>query len=248
MLNATKPSDRCAGSQGFAALSVTAQRSSSVARMRLKRIVNGISVRSAVLTSMTSPIQFSLTIISRYECGYCVCIWWDWTCQISKLLKNWTWIRTWCIIWRRSCTSGIALGKPEVQLSGDVECDEVYVTAGHKGNPEAVRKKGALDDVTDSKGFGVEVRSKRKNHRFLAWFNGVGKWWFGCVSSVKQTTIEPLIKATIVLGTQVYTDEYAIYNPLPEWGYKHKTVCHGAGEYARDDDGDGFCVKVDVKY
>lgn len=63
---------------------------------------------------------------------------------------------------------GIALSKPEVQLSGDVECDEVYVTAGHKGNPKAVRKKGAKDDVTDSKGFGVEVRSKRKSHRFLA--------------------------------------------------------------------------------
>ncbi len=61
------------------------------------------------------------------------------------------------------------------------------------------------------------------------------------MSSVKQITIEPLIKATIALGTQVYTDEYAIYNPLPEWGYKHKTVCHGAGEYARDDDADGFC-------
>ena len=53
-------------------------------------------------------------------------------------------------------------------LSGDVECDEVYVTAAHKGNPEAVRKKGAKDDVTDSKGFGVEVRSKRKSHQFLA--------------------------------------------------------------------------------
>ena len=63
---------------------------------------------------------------------------------------------------------GMVLSKPEVQLSGDVECDEVYVTAGHKGNPEAVRKKGAKDDVTDSKGFGVEVRSKRKSHRFLA--------------------------------------------------------------------------------
>ena len=61
------------------------------------------------------------------------------------------------------------------------------------------------------------------------------------LNNVKRITIEPLIKATIALGTQVYTDEYAIYNPLSEWGYKHKTVCHGAGEYARDDDGDGFC-------
>ena len=32
--------------------------------------------------------------------------------------------------------------KPEVQLSGEVECDEVYVVAGHKGHPEAVAKKG----------------------------------------------------------------------------------------------------------
>ena len=28
---------------------------------------------------------------------------------------------------------------------------------------------------------------------------------------------------------------------LPEWGYAHRTVCHAAGEFARDDDGDGFC-------
>jgi transposase len=27
---------------------------------------------------------------------------------------------------------------------------------------------------------------------------------------------------------------------LPEWGYQHKTVCHAQGEYARDEDGDGF--------
>jgi transposase len=24
-------------------------------------------------------------------------------------------------------------------------------------------------------------------------------------------------------------------------GYQHKTVCHGRGEYSRDEDGDGFC-------
>jgi len=61
------------------------------------------------------------------------------------------------------------------------------------------------------------------------------------LENVQQRTIEPLIKATIALGTMVYTDEYAIYNHLQAWGYAHKTVCHGAGEYARDEDGDGFC-------
>ena len=29
-----------------------------------------------------------------------------------------------------------------MKLSGEVECDEVYVVAGHKGHPEAVREKG----------------------------------------------------------------------------------------------------------
>jgi transposase len=37
---------------------------------------------------------------------------------------------------------GIVQRKPDVQLSGEVECDEVDVVAGHKGHPEAVRKKG----------------------------------------------------------------------------------------------------------
>ena len=50
----------------------------------------------------------------------------------------------------------------------------------------------------------------------------------------------PLVQSTIAPGTLVYTDEYDIYNRLPEWGYRHQTVCHSHGEYARDDDGDGF--------
>jgi len=36
--------------------------------------------------------------------------------------------------------SGIVNKKPEIRLSGEVECDEVYVVAGHKGNPAAVKK------------------------------------------------------------------------------------------------------------
>jgi transposase-like protein len=61
------------------------------------------------------------------------------------------------------------------------------------------------------------------------------------LADVQQKTIKPLILATVAPGTMVYTDEYDIYARLPEWGYGHKTVCHGHGEYARDEDGDGFC-------
>jgi transposase-like protein len=60
------------------------------------------------------------------------------------------------------------------------------------------------------------------------------------LENVQQRTIEPLSRATIRPGTQVYTDEYDIYARLCEWGYRHSTVCPGRGEYARDEDGDGF--------
>jgi len=60
------------------------------------------------------------------------------------------------------------------------------------------------------------------------------------LANVQQATIRPLIAATIAPGTLVHTDEYDIYSRLEEWGYRHKTVCHGKGEYARDEDGDGF--------
>lgn len=55
------------------------------------------------------------------------------------------------------------------------------------------------------------------------------------LANVKQVTIGPLIKATIAADNTVYTDEYDIYSRLPEWGYEHRTVNHGRGEY-----GDGF--------
>ncbi len=61
------------------------------------------------------------------------------------------------------------------------------------------------------------------------------------LENVKQATIGPLIERTIAKGSLVYTDEYDIDSRLVEWGYDHDTVCHAAGEYARDDDQDGFC-------
>ncbi len=60
------------------------------------------------------------------------------------------------------------------------------------------------------------------------------------LENVRQATIHPLIDQFITPGTRVYTDEYDIYHRLPAWGFDHHTVCHSRGEYARDDDGDGF--------
>jgi transposase-like protein len=45
--------------------------------------------------------------------------------------------------------SGVVENKPETVLSGKVECDEVYVVAGHKGQPEEVKKNSVMVDVID---------------------------------------------------------------------------------------------------
>jgi transposase len=61
------------------------------------------------------------------------------------------------------------------------------------------------------------------------------------LANVQQATIKPLVLAGVASGSLINTDEYAIYSRLLEWGFGHKAVNHGRGEYARDEDGDGFC-------
>jgi len=45
--------------------------------------------------------------------------------------------------------SGVVEKKPDPELSEEVECDEVYVIAGHKGKPDAVKKKAGNPEETD---------------------------------------------------------------------------------------------------
>ena len=44
---------------------------------------------------------------------------------------------------------GIVERRPSVVLQGEVECDEVYVVAGHKGHHEAVEKKLGWQSLFD---------------------------------------------------------------------------------------------------
>ena len=47
---------------------------------------------------------------------------------------------------------GIVRKKPMPRLTDEVECDEVYIVAGHKGKPEAVVKKGGAAGGDASRG------------------------------------------------------------------------------------------------
>jgi hypothetical protein len=61
--------------------------------------------------------------------------------------------------------NSIVTKKPAPRLEGHVECDEVYIVAGHKGRPEAVEKKGGADDDGDSQASEGEERLKARGPR-----------------------------------------------------------------------------------
>jgi transposase-like protein len=131
--------------------------------------------------------------------------------------------------------------KPGCRLKGIVECDEVYVKAGHKGHPEAVLRKNRLGRRRGLKGAPGRGTLEKEKPPILGIIQRSGDVAIFMLPDVQRNTIEPILRSVIEPGSLVNTDEYTIYDLLTEWGYAHKTVCHAIGEYARDEDGDGFC-------
>ena len=123
-------------------------------------------------------------------------------------------------------------------MEGKVEFDEAYVIAGHKGHPEMIiGRKARRNRLKGARGRGTLASEKPP---IFGMIQRNGDVRIEMLKNVQQATIRPIIEQTVKAGTLVYTDEYVIYSALVEWGYEHKTVCHSAGEYARDEDGDGF--------
>ena len=133
---------------------------------------------------------------------------------------------------------GVVDRRPCVRLAGEVECDEVYVIAGHKGRAERIQgRRARRNRLKGARGRGTLAAEKPP---IFGMIQRGGEVRITMLDNVQQQTIAPLIRTTILAGSTVHTDEYNIYARLPRWGYEHKTVCHGRGEYARDEDGDGF--------
>ena len=53
-------------------------------------------------------------------------------------------------------------------------------------------------------------------------------------------TLRKIVRKATWPGATVNTDEWRAYAGLAAMGRLHPTVCHNAGEWARDDDGDGI--------
>ncbi len=63
---------------------------------------------------------------------------------------------------------GLVAKAPEVTLEDKVEIDEVYVVAGHKGQPAAVAKRGGSDGAASWQACRDGARWKRTSHRSSA--------------------------------------------------------------------------------
>lgn len=122
-----------------------------------------------------------------------------------------------------------------------MEFDEVYIKAGHKGNRRAIMEKGRAPRRRGLKGKPGRGTLFGEKPPVLGMIERGGLLVLKMLPNVQIKTIEPVIRGTVEVGSKTYTDEYNIYGRLERWGYVHETVNHGMGEYARDNDGDGFC-------
>jgi len=116
----------------------------------------------------------------------------------------------------------------------------VYITAGHKGQPDIVASEGREGRRHKLRGKRGRGTLEDEKPPVLGMIQRQGEVAIFMLPNVQQVTIQPILSKVIKKGSLVYSDEYDIYDRLPEWGYQHKSVNHSAGEYARDEDGDGF--------
>ena len=138
---------------------------------------------------------------------------------------------------------------PNRQLEGQVEADEAYQSSGSKGLAHQVaqsgrepRKRGIKlrGRATAEKGrpplFGLVQRRDKEDKKAPP-----AQVFLEVTDNVRIITIKPIVIARVKAGSEFFTDEYNIYNFASGSGYTHRTVNHGAGEYARHDP-DGVCV------
>ena len=89
---------------------------------------------------------------------------------------------------------------------GDFEVDETYIG----GKASGKRGRGAENKTPV---LGIVKRSGRV--RALK------------TKDAKSATVYPLVRANIIPNSNVYTDEFPVYNKLNRLGYSHSTVNHG---------------------
>jgi len=137
---------------------------------------------------------------------------------------------------------------PTRQLEDHVEADECDQSAGSKGLAREVERH---ERAPRQRGIQLRGRATAQTGRppllglvqrrdKLDQDAPAAQVSLEVLENVRTATIKPIIAAKVKDGTQFFTDEYHIYH-FTKVDYDHRTVNHGAGEYARRDP-DGTCV------
>jgi len=109
---------------------------------------------------------------SRCVCGYCASISLGLNLSNRQIAKELGLCRSDVQAMTEQLRRGLAAKAPEVMLKGEVEpdakassgIDEVYVVAGHKGQPAAVAKQGGSGAVASWQARRAAARWRRTSH------------------------------------------------------------------------------------
>jgi transposase-like protein len=137
----------------------------------------------------------------------------------------------WCW-WLRNAALSYEMGR---QLDGTVEADDLYHTAGHKGQA----KTGG------TKSLGRKPRRRRKKREpgrghydkdrpaIIAWVSRQGGVVIQATRDFTVKTVQKAADLAMQAGSKLYTDSASSYRLLT--GYEHDSVNHTKKEYARGD-------------
>ena len=121
------------------------------------------------------------------------------------------------------------------QLAGTVEADDLYHTAGHKGQAKQGGKKS----------LGRKSRRRRKKREpgrghydkdrsaIIAWISRQGGVVIHVTRDLTVKTVQKAADLAVHAGSRLYTDSASSYRALK--GYVHDFVNHTRKEYARGD-------------
>src|SRR5688572_25213089 len=137
----------------------------------------------------------------------------------------------WCW-WLRNAALSYEIGR---QLEGTVEADDLYHTAGQKGQA----KKGG------TKSLGRKPRERRKKREpgrghydkdrpaIIAWVSRQGGVVIHATKDFTARTVQKAADLAMQAGSLLYTDSASSYRLI--MGYEHDSVNHTKKEYARGD-------------
>jgi transposase len=123
-------------------------------------------------------------------------------------------------------------------LDGVTEADEMFQNAGEKGTLHPDPNDPPRRRANKRPGLGTMDNDRPPVLGVVG--RVTGQIRLTVCDNTRQATIQPQVEDNTLTYTTLNTESSA-YNHIASTGRNHATVCHSHREYARDDDGDGFC-------